>query len=1004
MSAQSGLAFVVVQHLDSSHKSIMVDLLQQTTEMRVQQAFDGQAVEPNNIYLIPPGFELALLHGTLHLLPPPESTRVHLPIDYFLRSLAEDARELSIAVILSGAGSDGALGIKAIKGRGGLVIVQEPESAHFESMPRAAIATGMADVILPPDQMPAQLIAFVQLALAAHLKGKTSHLLEPLQSLQKVFLLLRDQTGHDFTQYKKSTIGRRIERRMALNHIEVVSDYVHYLQHNTTEVDALFRDLLIGVTAFFRDPEAFDVLEQRVIPALLADRGKRDPLRVWVAGCSTGEEAYSIGILIREQMEAREQILDVQIFATDIDGQAVEEARLGLYPANIVLDVPPERLERWFTREHEQYRVSKVIRDIVVFAQQSVIKDPPFSRLDLVSCRNLLIYLEPEMQQQIIPLFHYALKPGGYLFLGTSESLGSFTGLFETVDRKQKLFRAIPGDGGFRVSLGVTGHNRLDRLARGGESLPSEKVSMRALVERVLLDSYAPASVIIDEQFNALYFHRQTGKYLEPVSGEASLNLLSMAREGLRLPLTIAVRKVVATHQEVRIENIHVRVSDNIQTINLIVRPVENAGASAGLMIVLFEEVAVLAERPAEISPDGFDERDRRLADLEQELRSTREYLQTTGEEWQASNEELKSVNEELQSANEELQSTMEEMETAKEELQSVNEELATVNTELESKIDELTQSNSDLDNLLSNVKVGIIFLNRQLRIQRFTPAAVELVNLIPGDIGRPFEHIVSNIIGDSMIERVRMVLDTLRYYEDEVQTRNGRWYWMGVGPYRVEDNGIEGVVITFTEITEQKRAQDGLNALAERMAGQPGSGFAYQHLTSLLAALTRWYRFLNTSANEHAVYQEMCRVVLASGDYRLVWVGERTKTHRVTPVGHAGQDEGYLTLVERADMQGEQAEGPDIRALTSGAPAVSEDIASDDQFGPLREEAVKRGLRSTVALPLKDKANQVLGSLNVYSAEPNGFDAPEIEWLTALTESLIASFRSVMPDEPAEA
>jgi two-component system CheB/CheR fusion protein len=613
----------------------------------------------------------------------------------------------------------------------------------------------------------------------------------------------------------------------------------------------------------------------------------------------------------------------------------------------------------------------------------------------------LLIYLEQEMQQRIIPLFHYALKPNGYLFLGTSETLGSFGKLFEPVDRKQKLFRAVPGDGGFRVTLGVTANSRLDKIVRGGEPLPSEKISMRALVERVLLDSYAPASVIIDEQFTALYFHRQTGKYLEPVSGEASLNLLSMAREGLRLPLTIAVRKVLATHQEVKVENVHVRINDSVQTINLIVKPIENAGAPSGLMIVLFEEVAPLVDRPTDASSEGVDERDRRLLELEQELRSTKEYLQTTGEEWQASNEELKSVNEELQSANEELQSTMEEMETAKEELQSVNEELATVNTELESKIDELTQSNSDLDNLLSNVKVGIIFLDRKLHIQRYTPSAVELVNLIPGDIGRPFEHVVSNIVGDLMMDRVRAVLSSLRYFEDEVQTRSGKWYWMGVGPYRVNDNAVEGVVITFTEVTEQKRAQEDLNTLAERMALQPGSGFAFQHLTGLLSALTRWYRFLNSAASERAVYQELCRVVLASGNYKFVWLGRRSQNRRVQPVGYAGQDDGYVALVEQAEADGEAAEGPDVRALNSGEPAVSDDIANDDLFGPLREEAVRRGLRSTLALPIKDRNNRVFGALNIYSTQPNGFNPAEIEWLTVLTDSLIDSFRSVIPDEP---
>jgi two-component system CheB/CheR fusion protein len=792
--------------------------------MKVYQVSDGIEIQPNCAYIIPPNKDMALLHGKLHLMEPGAPRGLRLPIDFFFRSLAQDQHERAICIVLSGTGSDGTLGLKAIKGKGGMGMVQDTRSARYDGMPRSAISTGLVDYVLPPEDMPQQLLTYVEHAFGPGAVRGIAPVPETTDSIEKIFILLRAQTGHDFSYYKQNTIHRRVERRMAVNQIGRLDDYVRYLQQNPLEVETLFRDLLIGVTNFFRDTEAFESLQTQVIPPFLENRPPDRPVRVWVPGCSTGEEAYSIAILLREQMDTLRRDFKIQIFATDIDGDAIEKARAGVYPDGIVADVSPERLGRFFSQEDNVYQIKKSIRDMVVFAEQNVIEDPPFSKMDLISCRNLLIYLQPELQKRVLSLFHYSLRADGILFLGNSESVGEFADLFSTVDRKWKLYRRKEGMVIHRPLMTFSRPPFMDDIvsARGVEGVTmGKKIGVRELAEKALLQHYTPACAIINEKAEVLYIHGRTGKYLEPAPGEASMNILRMAREGLRLELTTAIRKVSAQKTPVHYAGLEVRTNGERQSINLTVRPVLEPPGMQGLVMVVFEDVIAASHAEAvettgapvtgEGDPVSLPDRiARRVAELERELRAKEEYLQTTIEEMETSNEELKSTNEELQSANEELQSTNEELETSKEELQSVNEELATVNAEHQKKIDDLSRANNDMNNLLAGTGVGSVFLDRQLHIQRFTPAATQVINLIQGDVGRPVGHIASNLTDyDRLVEDAQSVLDTLVPVEVKVRTVKDQWYLMRILPYRTVENVIEGVVLTFVDITELERLRD---------------------------------------------------------------------------------------------------------------------------------------------------------------------------------------------------
>ena len=814
-----GMAFVLVQHLAPDHESILTDLVRRYTRMQVFEVEDGMTVRPNCAYIIPPGRDMAFLNGTLQLMEPSAPRGQRLPIDFFFRSLAQDQRERAICIVLSGTGSDGTLGVRTIKAEGGMVMVQLPESTEYDGMPRSAIATGLADFVLPPAEMPVQLIGYASHAFVKSFHAETAPAPKAENALKKIFVLLRAQTGHDFSQYKPSTIYRRIERRIAVHQIETIDGYVRYLQQTPEETDALFRDLLIGVTNFFRDPGAFQALEEQVISKLLDGNPKGDMIRVWSPGCATGEEAYSIAILLAERMEALKRSFKVQVFATDIDSQAVATARAGLYPAGIAEDISPERLARFFTVEPDgsAYRIHKGIRDMLVFSEQDVIKDPPFSKLNLISCRNLLIYMGGDLQKKLIPLFHYALNPGGFLFLGTSETVGEFGDLFTSLDRKSKLYqrkddfhcawRTAP----VRFFPPATPlEETLPRVA--GKKAAHGKPPLRELTEQTLLQQLALSAALVNGRGDILYLHGRTGMYLEPPPGEAGVaNILNMARDGLRHDLTKALHRAAGTKEIVRHPGLRVKTNGDFTRVDLTVHPVspDPAGAMAvPLYLVMLEDSPSSDDGPTRQAASqsvgegagGPDfESDVRIATLQRELRDKEEYLHAANEELETSNEELKSSNEEMQSVNEELQSTNEELETSKEELQSINEELATVNAEMQTKLSDLSRANNDMNNLLAGTGIATVFVDLGLRILRFTPAATRIINLILRDVGRPVGHIVSNLVGyDRLVTDVQAVLDTLVPKEMEVQTTAGAWYTMRIQPYRTLDNVIEGAVHHF--------------------------------------------------------------------------------------------------------------------------------------------------------------------------------------------------------------
>jgi two-component system, chemotaxis family, CheB/CheR fusion protein len=830
---EPGMAFVLVQHLAPDHKSILTDLIRRYTRMQVFEVEDGIVVQPNCAYIIPPNRDMAFINGVLQLMEPSAPRGQRMPIDFFFQSLAHDQHERAICIVLSGTGSDGTLGIRAIKSEGGMVMAQNPESTEYDGMPRSAIATGLVDYELPPSEMTDQLMAYVAQAFFGHSPRITPTPAPAAENaLRKIFILLRARSGNDFSQYKTSAIYSRIAQRMARHKIETMNEYIRYLQQTPSEVDALFCDLLIGVTSFFRDPNAFDILEKQAIPKLFVGKRSDAAIRVWVPGCSTGEEAYSIAILIAEHQEAMKQSFMVQIFATDIDSRAITTARAGIYPVSIGANISRERLQRFFTAESDggAYRIHKGIRDMLVFSEQNLIKNPPFSKIDLISCRNLLIYLNSELQKKLIPLFHYGLNPGGFLFLGTSETVGNSDDIFTVLDRKTKLYQRKEQFQGCHSTFAgrfvppITAiEMALPRAAR--KTAFTVKQPLCELTERAILQQVAPAGALVNSKGDILYLHGRTGLYLEPAPGESGVNnILKMAREGLRRELTTSLSKAVRSAQIVRYPGLRVKTNGDITLVNLTIRPVATESVSlleSSVYLVILEEAPFLDNNQSQQFITGSDDPNSdielHIAELKKELQAKGEYLQSSNEELETANEELKSSNEEMQSMNEEMQSTNEELETSKEELQSVNEELLTVNTELGIKVTDLSQANNDMNNLLAGTGIATVFVDYRLCILRFTPAANKIINLIISDIGRPISHIVSNLLGyNRLVADTQAVLNTLIPKEVEVQTVNENWYSLRINPYRTIDNVIEGAVITFVDITEMKQAKESLRKANE--------------------------------------------------------------------------------------------------------------------------------------------------------------------------------------------
>ncbi|PPD32930.1 MAG: chemotaxis protein CheB [Methylomonas sp.] len=811
--AACGVAFVVIQHLDPDQQIMLPELLQLVTPLIVSLAGDRMKALPNRVYVIPPNKEMSIVHGKLHVLEPVAPRGLRLPIDGFLQALADDQHERAIGVILSGMGSDGTLGLRAIKENAGLAVVQSPNSAQFDAMPRSAIDAGLADFVAAPQELWGKIQAFLNHSpRGLHAVSDNRLTLKNQSALEQIITLLRERTGNDFTLYKNNTIYRRIERRMGLHQIDAIDHYVVYLRENLQEQDLLFKELLIGVTSFFRDPEIWASLKNNVIPVLLAEYPAGKKLRAWVSACSTGEEAYSLAVLFKEALAQSkcQQPFKLQIFATDLDQDAIDKARQGLYSASISRDMSEERLSRYFVVDGNGYRIKKDIRDMVIFALHNVIMDPPFTKLDILCCRNLLIYLSPELQKKLILLFHYSLTNHGILLLGNAETVGGFSHLFSAIDTTSRLYRRIISP--FAANVDFPTKYFPDTSKVEIVEIKQSVINLQTLADQLLLQHYAPAAVLVNADGDILYISGRTGKYLEPAAGKANWNIHAMAREGLQFELISALKKAHNHPEAERVSGLTVLTDGGSQTFNLLVQVVDKPDALKGMVMVMFTDVAAaIAGETSGQSPNATQTllRAERLQALD-DLHALREEMQRSQEELQSANEELQSTNEELQSANEELT-------TSKEEMHSLNEELQTLNAELQVKLEDLSRVNNDMDNLLNSMEIATVFLDGLLNIRRFTSHICRLFKLIPADVGRPLSDIVTHLKYPELQHDVQDVMRTLVIIEKQVKANDGRWFKVRIMPYRTQNNLIDGVVITFIDNSETKQLQTELGSSHEK-------------------------------------------------------------------------------------------------------------------------------------------------------------------------------------------
>ena len=819
MPEEPGLAIVLVQHLAPQHASALPVLLSGRTQLQVVQAAEGMAVEINRVYVIPPNVQMSITDDVLHLAARPSDRTQYTPIDYFLHSLAESAQDRAVGVILSGTASDGAAGIREIKAVGGITIAQNPPTAKYDGMPRAAIASGCVDLVLSPAEIAAELVSIARHPLTqrrTEVEAGVTHEEPPVMAephMDQIFALLRSASGVDFRRYKRPTIDRRLHRRMVLHKLTRLADYVRYMRENSGEGQALYSDILIHVTRFFRDRDTFAAIASLVLPKIIERQREDQPIRVWVPGCSTGEEAYSIAIVVLEFLAEHERATPVQVFATDISDPAIEHARAGVYPESIATDVSPERLRQFFAKVEGGYRINKAVRDVCVFARQDLTRDPPFSKLDLIVCRNVLIYLGAELQYQLMRVFHYALKPSGSLMLGQAETIGANADLFASVDRKHRIYEKKAGataDAQLQPEYGNPSAAHQSRQPTLGRD---DMRTVENQATRLIQERYAPPGVIVDDNLNVVQFRGQTGTFLEHAPGEPSMNLLKLAREGLLHGLRAAVQQARKSTAVVRTRSIRVRANGGWKHLSVEVTPLIGSGRPH-FLIVFDDATSGSARRErrratgaqGRTAAGGRETPNRRIARLQEELASNREYLQSIIQDLEAANEELQSANEEVLSANEELQSTNEELDTAKEELQSTNEELNTVNEELHGRNEELSCVNSDLVNLLGSVQIAIVIVTTDMRIRRFTPMAERVLNLIPGDIGRPIGQIKPNVDLPDLEGMIGQVIDTVTPCEREVHDGQGNFFSLRIRPYKNLENRIDGAVLALFD--SQKRGQ----------------------------------------------------------------------------------------------------------------------------------------------------------------------------------------------------
>lgn len=821
LPADSGMAFVLIMHLDPNHQGDLSALIQTFTSIPVEEARDGILIEPNHIYVIPPNKDMGIHERKLMLLTQVKPKGFRLPIDYFLQSLAGDQGENAVAIIFSGMGSDGETGVRMIKEKLGLTMVQDPATAEFDSMPQASIQTNMVDYTLSPEEMPVKLIQYINHPVIAEGSSVDENsAIRNITAIDKTLMLLRTHTGHDFSMYKKSTIIRRIDRRLAFHQLPDYSYYIDYLRENPHELDILFKELLIGVTKFFRDPDAFLLLKNK-LNILLKQKKSDEPVRIWVAGCSTGEEAYTIAIILFEAIEKIQRIepIKVQIFATDLDKDAIDKARIGRYRSNILADISPERLDRFFLKSDEYYLVKKELREMIVFAQHNMIKDAPFTKLDILSCRNVMIYLTADLQKKLIPIFHYSLKESGLLLLGPAEGIGIYNELFRSVDHKWKLYLKKEGSTNPGKVLDFPFHiNKQSMTLPVNEAVntATKATPVADAFNRIILNEYSPAAVLIDERGDILYMKGKTSNFMDLPQGEAILNIHKMIREDLKYIVGNIIYQSRVQKTTITVDEIQLKEKDQTRIVCAKAIFTDELPLQ-GLVLLILEERG--KTKKSRKQTPGTNSSDKQAEQLEKELAYTKMQLQSTIEQMETSLEELKSTNEELQSTNEELQSTNEESLTTKEEMQSLNEELMTINAQYQSKAEELTLLNNDMKNLLDSTEIGTIFLDSKLDILRFTPQVRKLFNLIPSDIGRSITHIVSTF-QTPLEDEIRDVIQKLIARELEVKTLNNEWYHVRIMPYRTNENFINGAVLTFTKITPYKLMEFKYQAMQKLSAG----------------------------------------------------------------------------------------------------------------------------------------------------------------------------------------
>jgi two-component system CheB/CheR fusion protein len=802
LQAEPGLAILFVLHLEPYHKSHLAEVLARVTSMPIEEATDGKKIESGHVYVIPPNTNLALADGHLSLSARSPVRGLHMPIDHLFRSLANVQKSKAVGVLLSGGGTDGVIGFQAIKAEGGITFAQDEKSARQSSMPQSAANDGNVDYVLPPKEIAEQLARLSRHPYTQESGASRRQLADAADALNEIIGLLRSSMGVDFTNYKRPTLKRRIERRMALRGFERVGDYIQFLRGDIAELNDLYRDFLIRVTQFFRDPEAFEALKEQVYPKLVLGRAANSTIRVWSVGCATGEEVYSLAISLVEFLQTQPVAFPVKILATDLNETALEKARTGLYLDNIEIDVTPERLRRFFVKTGNHYQINQAVRDLCVFSRHDLATDPPFSQLDLVSCRNLLIYMNSSLQKRVLPILHYALSSDRFLLLGSSESVGAMSDLFEPVNPRQRIYVKKYSSMPAGMDFGIFRGNDAAKVARvaGEATAPWSALDVQREADRIVLNRYAPVGVVVDEVATVVQFRGRTLPYLEPAPGMASLDLMRMLREGLLADVRAAFREAKLGNLSVTKENLIVREEDRLRQVRVEIIPFKVAPSGVRFFLVLFEDVPGTRQEapPKAASPDGADEQ---VSRLEQELSAVREYLQAVIEEHETTNEELKLANEEILSANEELQSTNEELQTAKEEAQSANEELGTVNEELRHRNAALTRVNNDLINLLAGVNIPIVMVSRDLHVRRFTPQAEKLFNLIPTDVGRPISDLKPNLEVRDLPERITAVIDTLTPYEGTIRDNTGRSYSLRIRPYVTMENMIDGASIVLLEV-----------------------------------------------------------------------------------------------------------------------------------------------------------------------------------------------------------